>query len=109
MEEIQNPTVEQIREYLAKINWSFYDGGCDFNYLKNHKGEITDWCIWHDRLELKGNNGTTCHFSLKSTKIKILEDGDALAFTAVGSENNVFLLCMNHDIKKSSLTPKEIK
>ena len=100
--EIENPTIEQIEEHLHRINWSFYEGGCDHKYLKNHKGEITDWLIWHDRLELKGNNGTTCYFSLKATKIKILEDGDAMAFTAIGSNNDVFLLCMNHDIKKSA-------
>lgn len=98
--EIENPSIEQIKEYLAKIGWSLSDQGCDFMYLRNHKDEIVDWFIWHDRLEFKTNYNLTCYFALKAIKIKLMTDGTAVAFTAIGSANNVFLLCMNHDMKK---------
>lgn len=99
MKEIEHPTIEQIEECLKKINWSFYNAGCDFKYLKNHNGEVTDWCVLKDRIELREEKYITCYFSLKSTKLKLLDNGDAVAFTAIGSDNDVFLLCMNTTLR----------
>lgn len=105
MNEIENPTLEQISEYLSKIGWSLRHHGCEHYYFYNHRKICTGMKLVFPktagRIQFEGKSHRFPNFTfyLKDTVMDSLSG--AVSFQGK-QDKSIFILCPNYD-KKSAL------
>ena len=101
---VENPTKEQIEEYLVKIGWSLRHHGCEHYFFYNHKKKCVGLYLLFPktdaRLCLDGKDWKTPSFTfyLKEVVMELLnpEKPDCVSFK--GKDNkSIFILCPNYD------------
>ena len=108
---IENPTRQQIEEYLGKIRWSLRHHGCEHYYFYNHRKRCVGLYLLFPetdaRLEFDMKNWRTPSFTfyLKDVVMELLFSANGKVYDCVSfggkNDKNIFILCPNYDKKKS--------
>ena len=104
---IENPTQEQIEEYLHKIKWSLRHRGRDHWYFYNHKKKCVGMYLLFPktdaRIVMDGKNWRTPSFTfyLKDVVMDLLDD-NCVSFQGK-HDKSIFILCPNYEKNKIKL------
>jgi hypothetical protein len=106
---ITSPTIEQLKEYLNRINWDLSDVGCGYYRITNHNGQPTMFEVHKDGQELRNGifgspfGGEYCgSFFLKLSAINLsyIDNGKGNPFLSISlsrvNSNKFFISFYNH-------------
>lgn len=91
-EEIENPTREQVAEWLKRISWNLHHHGANYYYFYNYKNENTGMRFCSDRIELPSKNWDETPdfvFYLKQLVMEMTDD-DCISFRGK-TDDDIFI------------------